>query len=81
MKLQTKIAKLADAEKYANDKRAEITRDIVEHIRRENINVAQLCAAVGVGRDSYYHYVKKNALPTDIMKKFLRCDLFKLSDV
>lgn len=81
MKLQTKIAKLADAEKYANDKRAEITRDIVEHIRRRNINVAQLCAAVSVGRDSYYHYVKKNALPTEIMKKFIHCDLFKLSGV
>lgn len=77
MKIQNKVKKLAEAEKYAADKRAEITRDIVGIIARYNINVSQLCAAAGVGRDTYYHYTKKNALPTNIIRKFLRCDLLQ----
>lgn len=74
MKIQTKLQKLTEAEKYASEKRAEITREIVGIVEREKINVSQLCAAAGVGRDAFYHYAKKNAMPTDLIRKFLHCD-------
>lgn len=77
MKIQTKFQKLCEAEKYAEEKRAEITREIVETIAREKLNTTKLCAGAGVSRDIYYYFVRKNALPTEIIRKFLRTDFFK----
>lgn len=81
MKLKTKIQKLDEAEKYAETKRAEISRELLDVIQRQNINIVKLCEAVKLSRDKYYYYAKKLAFPTEILKKFSQTEVFKQIDV
>lgn len=81
MKFKTKIQKLDEAEKYADTKRAEISRELLDVIQRQNINIVKLCADVNLSRDKYYYYAKKNAFPTDVLKKISQTEVFKQIDI
>lgn len=81
MKLKTKIAKLIEAEKYAGEKIAEISAEVLDVIQQKNINVAKLCDEAGLSRNSYYHFVEKKCFPSDWLKKISQTEVFKQLDL
>jgi predicted transcriptional regulator len=81
MKFSTKIQKLADAEKYETEKRAEISAELLAIIQQHNIDITKLLKSLNLSRNSYYHYAEKKFFPTDWLKKISQSDVFKQLDI
>lgn len=81
MKFITKVQKLSDAEKYAGEKRAEISADLLAIIQQNNIDITKLLKSLNLSRNSYYHYAEKKEFPTDWLKKISQSDVIKQLDI
>lgn len=80
MKLKTKLQKLTESEKNTERRRVELSKNVFDLIRHNNVDIKKLCASIGLSRSQFYYMEKKSAIPTETLKKILDLEVFQQFD-
>lgn len=80
MKLKTKLQKLISSEKDTERRRLELSKNVFDLIRQNNVDIKKLCISVALSRSQFYKFEKKKSLPTEILQKILELEVFQQFD-